>query len=297
MYYAYLLAMLLLMRGLERSPHTFPVTIVTPVWFFLFFLQNLNPASLFSFRDSLFSITWSLCIEEHFYLLWPVCVRRFSRRGLLQLLSMTIVLSPLLRLAAAWWLRGAPYSQWYQTITRFTPLHLDAIAAGCILGLVWTGQEDRATRLIADPQKPSPSKSPTGAGRFAACFLVGLLAAILCFHLRLHYGVFSFCFTALALCFAGLVGLALEGWFGPVFLSQPLRYLGKISYGLYLIHPSIFLFLQSHHLLERVGWKLHPALVESCAALAALSLSIGLAALSWEFYERRVLALKTRLAP
>ncbi len=283
-YYVYVGVMLLLMRVLESYPHTFPVSTVSPIWFFLLFIQNLNPASLFCFRDSLFSVTWSLCIEEHFYLVWPAWVRKLSRRALLALLWAVIALSPLLRLAASWWLRRASYSEWYQTITRFTPFHLDAISAGCILGLLWAGRQDSST----------PSRI---ARWFPACFIAGLAGTILCFLLQSHASVLSFCFSALALMFAGFVGLALDGRFQSILLNAPLRYVGKISYGLYLIHPSIFLFLQSHHLLEHLGWNRHPALVETIAAVAAVTLSLGIAALSWEFYEKRVLQLKSRLAP
>ncbi len=286
-YYVYVAVMLLLMHGLSQFPHAFPVSTVSPVWLFLLFLQNLNPASLFCFRDSLFSVTWSLCIEEHFYLAWPGCVRHLSRRALLLVLGSVFAISPVLRLAAHWWLRGASYSDWFQTVTRFTPLHLDAISAGCILGILWSGRRTA-------PEGESARWFP---GLFLGLLLGGLAGTIVCLRLQDSPNAFSFCFSAIAVMFTGFVGLALNGRFQPVLLNAPLRYVGKISYGLYLIHPAIFLFLQSHHVLQRLGWNRHPAGVEALAAAAAVGLSFGIAALSWEFYEKRVLQLKSRLAP
>jgi peptidoglycan/LPS O-acetylase OafA/YrhL len=282
-YYVYVAATLLLIRVLARYPHGFPVEVVSPFWFFLLFIQNLNPASLFCFRDSLFSVTWSLCIEEHFYLAWPTCVRNLSRRMLMISLGTVLALSPLLRLAC-WWIRGGTFSEWYQTITRFTPLHLDSIALGCVLGVLWTREQDS-------------SRIPKIARWFPWWFLGGLAGTATCLYFQSRPGIFSFCFSALAIMFAGFLGLALDGRFRAVLLNAPLRYVGKISYGLYLIHPLIFVIFQSHRILQHFGLDRHPALVEAAAAIVAVAISLVLAAFSWEVYEKRALQLKSVLAP
>ena len=97
--------------------------------------------------------------------------------------------------------------------------------------------------------------------------------------------------------FFGLVGMALNGWLRPVFTNPFLRYIGKISYGLYLIHPYVFLFLQSHHLQARLGLARHVQMGQWIAAALAVSISLLISSLSWKFYESRMLALKPRLAP
>jgi peptidoglycan/LPS O-acetylase OafA/YrhL len=133
LYYAYLLVMVVLVHALRRmyahSPGNFgsggPPVITGPLWMYLFFLQNLRPASLLSSKLSM-SITWSLCIEEHFYLVWPVFVRNFAIRTLKYGLLAVLVLSPLMRLGAIFLLRDDGYSVWLRTVGVLTPFHLDA---------------------------------------------------------------------------------------------------------------------------------------------------------------------------
>jgi peptidoglycan/LPS O-acetylase OafA/YrhL len=288
LYYAYLLVMVVLVHALRRmyahSPGNFgsggPPVITGPLWMYLFFLQNLRPASLLSSKLSM-SITWSLCIEEHFYLVWPVFVRNFAIRTLKYGLLAVLVLSPLMRLGAIFLLRDDGYSVWLRTVGVLTPFHLDAIAAGCLLCLSW----------------PRLSTVHKHFRLFTVCFLLGVTLTIFCLALRRHEAIFSFCYSALALMFAGLVGMALKGWMQGFFTYPFLRYVGKISYGLYLIHPTIFLFLQSHHVLAILGGVSRIRIGDSFAALLAMSLSLLLASLSWRFYEGPVLALKSKLAP
>jgi len=288
LYYVYLIVSLLLVRLLTvvsaHSPGDFgsggAPSITTPIWMYLFFVQNLCWASLFSAKDVM-AVTWSLCIEEHFYLAWPVCVRNFSIRALKYGLLALLILSPFMRLGAMYVLRGAPYSTWLETIIRFTPLHLDPIAAGCLLCLLW----ERLSSLKWHFQL------------FTGAFLFGLAASVFCMVFNQSKPIYSFCFSALAIMFAGLVGMALNGWLSVVFTNPFLRYLGKISYGLYLIHPYLFLFLQSHHVLTSLGLGDHIQIGEWISAIVAVSVSLLIASLSWKFYESRMLALKPKLAP
>ena len=147
LYYVFLVCMLLLVHVLAKPAFSgssaggehFKFALVSPVYLYLFFAQNLNPQSLFCLKDSMLSVTWSLCIEEHFYLAWPICVRIFSRRTLFRILIAILAISPVLRLAAAYVDRNEPYSVWFESVYRFTPFHIDSITAGCLLCLAWSG--------------------------------------------------------------------------------------------------------------------------------------------------------------
>jgi len=289
LYYVFLVCMLLLVHVLAKPAFSgssaggehFKFALVSPVYLYLFFAQNLNPHSLFCFKDSMLSVTWSLCIEEHFYLAWPICVRIFSRRTLFRILIAILAISPFLRLAVAYFDRNQPYSVWYQTVYRATPFHIDSITAGCLLCLVWSGIRKNARNIYW----------------FVALFGIGLLSSVLCFLTQENKVIFAFCFTAVTAMFAGLVGMTLMGRFSRLFTHPYLRYLGKISFGLYLIHPTVFLLFQSHRLFERIGMANHLALAECVAAVLATGLSLYISHLSWKFFESRVLALKARLAP
>ena len=285
LYYLFVVCVVLLLHVLRRhAPATgegADLTIASPLCLYIFFVQNLNPASIFGLRDSLLSITWSLCIEEHFYLLWPVLVRFLSPRTLPRLLIAILAISPFMRLALACGLRDQPYSMWYQAVNRLTPFHLDSIAAGCLLCLLWSGIRNRSRAMHW----------------FTVLFIAGLALSIFTFANQLDRTVFSFCYSAVAAMFTGLVGMALLGRFAAFFTQPWLKYLGKISFGLYLIHPVVFLAFQSHHLFQRVGMAQHIQLAEGLAVIPAIALSIAIAHLSWKFYESRVLALKASLAP
>ncbi len=70
-----------------------------PIWRFLTFTQNFN----LSF--SAFSQAWSLCVEEHFYLLFPLIVfsrLRFSQKRNLYFLFFAIVLFEIILRALLW---------------------------------------------------------------------------------------------------------------------------------------------------------------------------------------------------
>ncbi len=67
-----------------------------PWWSFLFYLQNfLVPAA--SMATGPLGVTWSLAIEEQFYLVWPLVVRRCSDVQLRRLTVAVICFSPALR--------------------------------------------------------------------------------------------------------------------------------------------------------------------------------------------------------
>jgi peptidoglycan/LPS O-acetylase OafA/YrhL len=67
---------------------------------------------------------------------------------------------------------------------------------------------------------------------------------------------------------------------------RPLRYTGRVSYGLYLWHFPVFAVVRSHFDL--------PGLVE---VMALVGLSYAVAALSFVFIEQPFLRLKRRFAP
>ena len=95
-------------------------------------------------------------------------------------------------------------------------------------------------------------------------------------------------YMLLAISSASMVCLALNpvrGVLGTVLTMAPVRYVGKISYGLYLIHPFVF---------RGIGRFTFRSSLEEI--VAALTLSLALSALSWHFVEHRFIRLKGRPA-
>ena len=256
--------------------------IFTPWPLYVLFMQNLWPGSLFTFYDAvILHVTWSLCIEEHFYFTWPVFVRRFSRRSLALGLCALLFLFPVLRAGTGIeLLRYMDFGAFYQISMRFTPLHLDAIAAGCLLSIVFNTVQPLARKTA-----------------LAWLLLLGGAAVSSVAITSTNPILFAFFYCGMAATFSGFLALALLGWANVILTNSMLRYVGRISYGLYLIHPSVFIAFQSHAMYRRLHLAQHLAAAEYIAAAAAMAVSIGLAGVSWRFFESRALALKGSLAP
>ena len=255
---------------------THPLTIATPLALYVVLAQNFYPATLFSYKD-FSSITWSLCIEEHFYLVWPLLVRKLSIAKLRVILLVLLLLSPMARLVAYLSLHGKNYEFYYQMVSRVTPFHMDGLIAGSLLALIWRDLEPgRYSRL------------------FLPLFLGGGVASIILLHFPNNGVAFSFVFSGLAAMFVGLVGLTLMGWQRRLFSTPFLRFTGTISYGLYLIHPSIFLVFQSHTIYSKLGLQNHLHKSETIAAVTAIACSAVIATLSWKYFESPLLRLKDR---
>lgn len=188
----------------------------------LFFVPNL--VSLLGIPLQ-YAPLWSLGVEEQFYLLWPLAVRRLSRRGL-AVVSLSIVgLTPLVRFFA--WRNG-----WTGGLYSYTWFVSDGLSVGALLAMYL--RTARATRA-------SVVRLATGMGACGAVILVaGIPVGIL--HRDTGAGAVAqlvpwhFLFGSL------LLGVLLIGTSRWARLVTPawLRYLGRVSYGLYLIHLLAF---------------------------------------------------------
>ena len=229
---------------------------------FPFFLQNLTLKR--QAFDTL-SVTWSLAIEEQFYLVWPVIVWLAPRRVLKPLALSGIFLSVALRWSV---LAGliAPLNIYMNTLTR-----LDGLSLGAFLALWVPEANDRIVRLVG-----------------AVVVMLALPAAIAVG--RTQPGHWAF-FSLVGAAFAGTLCLAIT----TKALSKLsfLRYTGKISYALYLVHVPVFTFASAYGL-RKILFPHSSIAAEVTLFLISLAFCYGLAAASWRFFESRLLKLKSR---
>jgi peptidoglycan/LPS O-acetylase OafA/YrhL len=224
--------------------------------------------------------TWTLSLEEQFYLIWPATVLLVGPRRLVPLCIATALFSP-------FWREGRYILFWYPHPDRTLVGHCDGFALGGLLAALMAEARRR-------PRFVRPLRIGLAAAMAAA---LAYLAWSCATHGTFDYlappqpgehGTRAWLMFAFALLFAGLVGLvasfAGHAALGPLRL-RPLVYLGQISYGLYLYHQVIYWLLDGCAIRED-----QPLPV----AAAKLAVCLVAAVLSWELVERPILALKGR---
>ncbi|HEX4769184.1 MAG TPA: acyltransferase [Bryobacteraceae bacterium] len=233
-----------------------------PVGLSVIFLQNFLPSwpALGTFNQ-----TWSLCVEEHFYLLWPLAVFFLPRRILPGVLVAVLCLSPVLR----WY--AIDHGIAPKLLYTASPFRFDSIALGSLIAFFTT----KGTLSLNMMRRVGPAAAILGASLVTWIFL----------H-QDEWGQLSvFVYSWLALASGGILLIALafrNGAVGAFLRWSPLRYIGKISYGLYMLHPFVFGYIA----LKMKG---------SAGLAVALLISFVAAMSSWHFMETPILRLKNRL--
>jgi peptidoglycan/LPS O-acetylase OafA/YrhL len=165
---------------------------------------------------------WSLCVEEQFYLLWPLAVWLIRDRvKLLWTAGGFCVLSLVFRCLIFSMAGPVIAERW---IIRTLPFRMDSLLIGGILALLLRGTNADYWQRLCRPVFLT----------FAAMSLgIFLFSPALDSPWILTIGL-----TCIALASAGLIGSSLRAG-GPafkVFYLKPLRMLGKYSYGFYIFH-------------------------------------------------------------
>jgi peptidoglycan/LPS O-acetylase OafA/YrhL len=242
---------------------------VTQSWpWDLAYLTNVNIA-----RGGPETVFWSLAVEEQFYLFWPFAIAFVPRRFLVHTILTLAAVTLLFRLGI--WLGG--YNT--RTVGRLLPGNMILLGAGCLLAAV-SYRGGRANRF--------DWYTPERRRWFAAAGLSALGLAILSWSLFPKEGGLVRYFTNDLLCgtfYAWLVlvgAIGVRGKLAPIFDSGVLQYIGRISYGLYLVH----------NWMPDIVAKLFGPLPKYQAAPLVLAGTFGICALSWQFFEKPIMGLK-----
>jgi peptidoglycan/LPS O-acetylase OafA/YrhL len=224
---------------------------------------------------------WTLAVEEQFYMVWPLVVLATTARSLSRLCVAIVVLGLAVRCAAV--LSGESTL----AVTVFTLTRVDSLAFGalpaCLLRL------PDGERLVRSLIRPAAQLGGGLAGVIAAFDIGGLVGPW-----WNGGGAWwaSVGYSALGLFFAAIIaGVVLRPPVenpGPAF--RFLRLTGIYSYGLYVIHAPVL------YILRDLGWTSHDWRGQVMYALTAGAISYGLAALSWHWFESRILGYGARPA-
>lgn len=258
---------------IRRSLRIFPVfyAVLAVAWLlnigpvrqtFTWHISYLTNAYLFRRHDWHGSIShlWSLAVEQQFYVLWPFVILTVPDRWRTTVIAGAMAAAPLSRL----WIGGP--------MTSVLPTScLDSLGAGALLAIPTAAA--RARRLGAI----------IGIPVLAAAWWLGPVGHdVVLREILVDVGV--------SLTAMSVVGTAASTHRWTVLGSRPMRWLGTISYGAYLIHGfAPYLAGRSIAGFTGLAWPLRTAILVVVTLVAAQ--------LSWVCLESPLLAVKDRLSP
>jgi peptidoglycan/LPS O-acetylase OafA/YrhL len=240
---------------------------------------------------------WSLCVEEQFYLAWPWLVFWIrDRRKLLFICAATVPLCLAMRLTGQhflpmWMLEN-------QILYRATPFRLDALLLGGFLALVIRGDYGRTLLLAARPAFPIA---------IALIFFFALLPAnwpLWHYPFPLPDWKYTWGLSAIDFFSALLILVSIQPgtWMYRALCARLLRWIGRISYGAYVLHDiphllyldvalKLVRIADSRSNISEYAIRLQATVF---AAVIALTFTLIFAWLSFRFFESPFLNLKER---
>ena len=251
----------------------------TTGWFWLY-LSNYYIALHPTVVPAAFMLTWSLAIEEQFYLVWPFSIRNLGRQAVFALCTVMIVAAPVLRMALL--SRGfPPYAPYMFTFAR-----VDALAIGAFIA---TASRSRGGFGSLYPWARRAGLASTG-GIAAICVWRGGLG-----HTDPVVQILGL--TFIALLSGSLLILLLSGRAGSIltrsFEARWLRAFGKYSYAIYLLHLPVLLRLQGLFGRFRVQrWMGSEFPTQLLFSAVGSGLVLCVAWISWQCYEKHWLGFK-----
>jgi peptidoglycan/LPS O-acetylase OafA/YrhL len=240
-----------------------------PWYAYASFTQNIWMSVRGLWGPALLVVTWSLAVEEQFYLTLPAIVRFVRKSALPYFLMAGVILAPVVRTVL---LIADPRNR--MGLYVLLPCRMDSLLLGVLAA--WA------------LRKPEVSDFLIGRRRLIWKIFAFLAVGVLCFVPRPYIfwiPMVTLGYDLLALFFVTALVLVLlhpESWLAQAMRWRWLRALGAISYGAYLIHMAIY-GLCMGFLLGRAGtlrtW------VDLGVTLLALVLTLGIAQFSWRFFE------------
>lgn len=231
-----------------------------------------------------FSISWSLAVEEQYYLLYPLLVARVDRAGLRRALVAMMVLAPLLR--------GVCMVAISPTATYTLPFcRMDALAIGGLATLLVRDGDAPARALVA---RAAPWLWVVSlAWSIVAARLMTSTAAQVVWRMA----VYELYALATAATIVGLLDGRYPRPVGAVLRHPALAYVGKVSYGLYLFHLFARAAIDVGPLGRVFRGHEQSVVLSGGRTAAVFALSLAIAGASWRFFEKPIVALKDRWAP
>jgi peptidoglycan/LPS O-acetylase OafA/YrhL len=220
----------------------------------------------------LFNHTWSLAIEEQFYLLWPWVLLLFCRAR--RRLEIAAVGLAFLAVADMLWSAHLASTAGHDRAYASLDGHAMGLLGGAALALVWHG--------AAEWRLTSAAKRLLQVA--AAASVLGILLASVLFRTAGSAVLAMSLSTVLTVILIPILLGVPEGPVHDLFSSRPAVWIGKRSYGLYLYNFLLFYTFET----------LRPG--DKAVDVMCLIATFAIAALSYKYLEQPFLRRKTRYA-
>jgi peptidoglycan/LPS O-acetylase OafA/YrhL len=294
LYYFYLvllaaLIFLLPAIGLKGLKPELGSRFLNQIWVAAFYMYDFFHASAFFERSRFFTHLWSLSVEEQFYLLWPLLIFLTPREKFKQLCFTAIGLGFIFRLIITLVYRTQAFpfllSDPQQAVNVLPFSHLDAFAFGAYISR-FEIPRPRLQLIALTVLVPAIGLLTDFIKKGTLTFALGYDLPMTGFYKEVWgYTLLNYLFAVLIYC------VARTNFLTGVLESAPLRYLGKISYGLYVYHYGIIAILVA--LFRK--YDLDYSLRSPQMFVASFGVTLLIATISFYLLEKPIINLKDKL--
>lgn len=246
----------------------------------MFYLQNWS----LQHNNNSFEVlnhTWSLAVEEQFYMVWPVLFWAAYKRSFKHAIIMCVAL-----IALCWVIRyiTLEFDQ-YKLAMTMTFARMDGLIAGALLSILLRHYKHKINAELV---------------LMVTCCIGAVLMflyTLASFKMTAHIFVLGHGFTLSVLMYCGIIAYLFtaqnKGSLSRALSYKPLVNIGKISYGLYIYHHGVMFLVRDMLVDNELSYWSDMLIV----LIIGSALSYAIAYLSYHLYEKKFLILKDKYAP